>query len=378
MGTLYKQDYQRILGLVRSLDPAEEPAHVREAITITLMEMFGAYGGLFVLGDPATGRLIPTNSTLVNVDKNYYDQYVRYYWRFDPVHNAVSNGSRAAFRFSDTHPPSLRLKREFYNGFLCPQDIGAELVVCLRADNKLSGSVSLFRSTRDEDFAYRDVERAQIVSSYVSSIFRNAALVSRLLEEKARFEAMCESLGEGIIVLDHRLDARFWNTRASEICRLVPQEVSVHICHFGDRSLVVPDEVITDCMALKRGFEAGGSALDFVRQRIINLSETDSVRVDTRVFTNPLEPVSRAHFLVSMATEPRINACPEDVIQEQYNLTKRELEVIRCVSRGLTNQEIADKLFVSLLTVITHLKNIYRKVGVRNRTELVFRLQPAC
>lgn len=47
-------------------------------------------------------------------------------------------------------------------------------------------------------------------------------------------------------------------------------------------------------------------------------------------------------------------------------------EVVRFVSQGLTNQQIADKLFVSPLTVTTHLKNIYEKVGVENRTELIY------
>ena len=50
-------------------------------------------------------------------------------------------------------------------------------------------------------------------------------------------------------------------------------------------------------------------------------------------------------------------------------LSKRELEVLRLVSAGLSNKEIADKLYLSPGTIKTHVHNICGKLGVRNRTE---------
>jgi DNA-binding NarL/FixJ family response regulator len=51
-------------------------------------------------------------------------------------------------------------------------------------------------------------------------------------------------------------------------------------------------------------------------------------------------------------------------------LSERELEVVRLVARGRTNQEIATELFVSLSTVKTHLGSIQSKLDVRNRVEI--------
>ena len=51
-------------------------------------------------------------------------------------------------------------------------------------------------------------------------------------------------------------------------------------------------------------------------------------------------------------------------------LSKRENEVIALILRGLTTQETADALFISVATVKTHLRHIYEKTGVRNRAEL--------
>ncbi|MDZ4745852.1 MAG: response regulator transcription factor [bacterium] len=54
-------------------------------------------------------------------------------------------------------------------------------------------------------------------------------------------------------------------------------------------------------------------------------------------------------------------------------LSARELEVLALLTDGLSNQEIADRLFVSMNTVKTHLSSIYSKMNVRRRTEAVKR-----
>ena len=52
-------------------------------------------------------------------------------------------------------------------------------------------------------------------------------------------------------------------------------------------------------------------------------------------------------------------------------LTARESEAVALLVRGLRNREIADAMYVSVDTVKTHLRNVYRKLGVRNRAEVV-------
>ena len=50
-------------------------------------------------------------------------------------------------------------------------------------------------------------------------------------------------------------------------------------------------------------------------------------------------------------------------------LSARELDVLRLVATGLTNAEVAEKLFLSSRTVDWHLGSIYRKLGLRSRAE---------
>jgi NarL family two-component system response regulator LiaR len=60
---------------------------------------------------------------------------------------------------------------------------------------------------------------------------------------------------------------------------------------------------------------------------------------------------------------------PSDLPPTEEPLTEREVEVLRLVARGLSNQKIADRLVVSERTVRTHVSNILDKLHLANRTE---------
>lgn len=58
---------------------------------------------------------------------------------------------------------------------------------------------------------------------------------------------------------------------------------------------------------------------------------------------------------------------------KKLGISQREYDVLELMSSGLSNQEIADKLFISLNTVKTHTANLYMKLDVKRRTQAVQR-----
>jgi DNA-binding NarL/FixJ family response regulator len=58
-------------------------------------------------------------------------------------------------------------------------------------------------------------------------------------------------------------------------------------------------------------------------------------------------------------------------VKDRFDLSDREVDVIKCLCRGDTNKEIAERLFISDLTVKGHLKHIYQKVGAHTRAAVV-------
>jgi NarL family two-component system response regulator LiaR len=72
-----------------------------------------------------------------------------------------------------------------------------------------------------------------------------------------------------------------------------------------------------------------------------------------------------ARKLLNQMTRPKSQSVPAQI----DTLTERELEVLASLGKGLTNQEIAEKLFVSKATVHTHVSNILSKLNLTNRTQ---------
>ena len=57
--------------------------------------------------------------------------------------------------------------------------------------------------------------------------------------------------------------------------------------------------------------------------------------------------------------------------QKDLGITRRELEILELIAQGLSNREIADKLFVSENTVKTHSSRLFDKLSARRRTQAV-------
>lgn len=54
----------------------------------------------------------------------------------------------------------------------------------------------------------------------------------------------------------------------------------------------------------------------------------------------------------------------------KHNISKREQEVVHLITKGKSNREIADELYISISTVKLHTHSIYRKLGIKNRVQL--------
>jgi NarL family two-component system response regulator LiaR len=63
--------------------------------------------------------------------------------------------------------------------------------------------------------------------------------------------------------------------------------------------------------------------------------------------------------------------CPNETKREELAITPREMETLELIAQGMSNREIAEKLFVSENTVKTHSSRVFDKLGARRRTQAV-------
>ena len=84
--------------------------------------------------------------------------------------------------------------------------------------------------------------------------------------------------------------------------------------------------------------------------------------------TQALEAQKSMSISIATTSEPSPAPSVEVRSDSLDELTVREVEVLRLVARGLTNEQVAEQLIISSRTVNSHLTSIYSKIGVSSRS----------
>ncbi len=106
----------------------------------------------------------------------------------------------------------------------------------------------------------------------------------------------------------------------------------------------------------------------------LGVRSTDYVLGTLNVAVNFPALAALGGFLRRYARERPAPAVPADLaaLLSPHGVSGREAEVVELVMRGLSNKEIAARLFISVDTVKKHTYNVYRKLGVQNRVQLSY------
>ena len=107
---------------------------------------------------------------------------------------------------------------------------------------------------------------------------------------------------------------------------------------------------------------------EFLSARAVSVTVLDEFRDRTFAAVPEVAQVLALAALIvgSASPPPESRHAPETMA----TLTEAERRVAIAVSGGLSNREAAETLFLSVRTVESHLVSVFRKLGVRNRTEL--------
>jgi DNA-binding NarL/FixJ family response regulator len=87
-------------------------------------------------------------------------------------------------------------------------------------------------------------------------------------------------------------------------------------------------------------------------------------------------PIGNGQAPLKLSHTPVVSTAPPQtpaLTKWSDGLTEREREVVRLISEGLSNKDIADRLCISSITVRHHLTSIFDKLGVSNRQKLLIR-----
>ena len=175
----------------------------------------------------------------------------------------------------------------------------------------------------------------------------NLKLVGQVFSGKDVLDAVARLLPD-LVLLDINMPHTNGLDVAAQLQKSFPKVKIIILTMYNDRKFV------EDCQKMNvPGYILKNSGVD----EVLNAIET--VMADGTYYDPKLTKRAAA------------NLHTDDSFMRQFQLTKREIEIIGLVGQSFTNEEMADKLFLSVATVKTHRNNINLKLGINKPADLV-------
>jgi DNA-binding CsgD family transcriptional regulator len=239
----------------------------------------------------------------------------------------------------------------------------------LRWKSNLEGMITLWRPKNQPDYEDREVLKAARLASHLGVAIHNICLISQINSRESRFLSADEADGEGFLWLDHEFTPSFFNDKARDICLQLSSRMPYNTSGLEKGEFPIPSYVIKDCSDLLDLVKAEGQPILLPKERIVSTESGRRFRIECSLIWKRDQISSTPNFVVTLSDfgdEKKL----ETTLQARFQLSRRELDVTHYLTRGLSDDEIGKKLYISRQTVHTHIKNIYRKLGVKSRIEL--------
>jgi DNA-binding CsgD family transcriptional regulator len=352
------QEYGLILSFLNNF-VSSKSQDIRLSLLHNINRFFGCEGSSFWMVNDDYSLCDPVG---VNIDQDLLDDYASTYHACDVLHptkigtDLFKNTTVIECeRFAKYEPDNLYLSR------LNESSIYHSHSLNLKIDDKVVASVALFRSFDDKSDSQEvlSAKCLEIVAPFISQEFKTRTALDETTRMASVLQTVLNKENTGVIVFNKGQGNRvvYYNPICVQYCRDFfrgdkPEDTAIQ--HFVN-SVIVPYDVpfaeITD-LTVKLKSTQGTN----YRVRIVENVE-DSYHLCT-AYINSLHD---DHAIID-----------DQNFHNQYSvLTPKEREVALLISKGLTNQQIADLMYISLSTVKSHIRSVFEKFRVENRTSLM-------
>ncbi|OGT80050.1 MAG: hypothetical protein A3H91_16725 [Gammaproteobacteria bacterium RIFCSPLOWO2_02_FULL_61_13] len=255
------------------------------------------------------------------------------------------------------------VRTAFYCDFLRPQSVHHVLVAGLVRNSEPIALMGLHRPQEAPPFESNDVLKMNLILPHLSAAVEKVGMMEKLGARQRIIDTLAQDLaGATVLMLDNDYRILVANESATTLLHLPRGDTAT-----GAR---VVAEIRAGCAALRA--KIGRCACSAPEHSLNFTVHIEGVATDGFIRAHDCAP-DGLRFIVCFGPEGRRSLRSGQIIDE-FGLSKREAEIVHLVSLGLTNQRIADKLNISVRTVENHLRSMYTKVKVHNRTSLLAQL----
>jgi DNA-binding CsgD family transcriptional regulator len=380
MTRMTDKDYLDILNLVYLANRCEDIKSFIDMLFPSIIQVFHVECATFQLIKKYPGHINIVESRSIRSDNhnlyedNYYPVlYKDSFYRHSPLLKEAISSSKTILKIGDSISLRDWERLDFYNNFMLPQHLYWELFLTLRWKNNLEGMITLWRSKEQPDFEDSDISKAEILVPHLMVAINNIRSISQIDIWEKCLSSADGANSEGLIWLDHKFTPYLSNAKARDICLRLFSEMPYDKFNLEKGEFPIPSYVIKDCSGLLDLLRAQKHTFLLPKGRIVSTEGGMKFRIEYSLIWKANQISSVPNFLVTLSdfTDKKK---PQITLQARFHLSRRELDVLYYLISGLSDDEIAEKLYISKLTVHTHIKNIYRKLGTKSRIELYRRV----
>ena len=258
------------------------------------------------------------------------------------------------YRATGGHPARSARHRVMYQHL----GYGDELRVVFRTDHVVWGFASVWRATEDGPFTEEDEHLMADLSEPVAQVFRRSVIGTIGIPD------MVGSDVPGLLIFNGRGDLESANEQARAWLEELPTTAAVPLEAFTPGLRTELLTVTMRARAIAAGLDGGVAAA-----RIQGRSGRWLV-----VHGFPMEGGDGDEGRTALVIQPARGSDVATIVVQAYELTAREQQLTQLISYGLATGEIADRLGLSPHTIRDYVKQVFEKVGVTSRGELVAKI----
>jgi DNA-binding CsgD family transcriptional regulator len=345
---LTNRDLKEVLDLGQTLLVCRGTEELRRVALDRLENIFRCESANFFLTQQSGLGLDLPGVMTRGITRANLDSFGSYYYRFDPFLRHFPS-ARPVLTMDQVASPQGLVHTEYYNDFLRPQAIHHQLTMSARVEGRVAGVVALFRPKKRSNFTPAEVAKADLCTSYLSGALAKVIHADRSYQLGRVAETLAASLPcRGVVVADSRLKVIYRNHLADQVLgRTEDQAMLPLVVTRACQEMIGPESPEIRQFLLET--DSPGGAIEVMVRRVNRATEEPLL-----VISFDSEGTGR-DWMTRLAAR---------------GVSRREMEVVHLVGQGLTNQEVARRLYISQHTVENHLKAVFRKLAVRNRASL--------
>jgi len=376
MARMAERDYLDVSNLIYHANRCEDMDNLVSTICPSIMQMFRTECCTFQLieGYPQHIKIVESRSFksdgLNPVEDKYNPSlYKDGFYQHSPLLKEAISSPQNVLKIGDSISLRDWENSDFYNEFISPQHLFWEMFLPLQLKNNLEGMITLWRSRKHLDYETNDLSKAEILTHHLMLTVDNIKKISNINNLKQQLLFTDETRNQGLLMLDHKLKPIYSDTKSREICLYLFSRIQPSLRDLEKGEFPIPSCIINDCGDLLNLLKAEERLALWPKERIIFADNGKRFRIECSLIWKVDRLLTLPRFLVTLTdltNKKRLKA----TLQARFRLSRREIDIVYCIITGMSYGEIAEELYISKLTVHTHIKNIYRKLGVKNKIEL--------